>query len=71
MEINDLEKAIPLKKKLDFVKRVNTDLSEMCIYVGSMQRLDVFMEVNDRLKTVMQDELNRIEQEILTEINNI
>ena len=71
MDIDDLEKAIPLKKKLDFVKRVNTDLNGMCIYVGSQQRLDVFMEVNDRLKTVMQDELNRIGQEILTEINNI
>lgn len=72
MDIDNLEKGIPLKKKLDFVKKANNDLETgICIYLGSQQRLDGYMDVHNRLKTVMQDELNRIEQETLDEISNI
>lgn len=71
MELEKLEKAINLKNKLDFVKKVNTDLNEMCIYIGSQQRIDICMDVHDRLKIAMQGELNIIEQEILNEIDDI
>lgn len=71
MDIGNLEKGIELKKKLDFVKEANKDLDETVIFIGTQKRLDVFMDVHDRLKEVMQDELNRIEQETLDEIKNI
>lgn len=70
MDLEKLEKAIELKKKLDFVKEANKDLDETVIFIGTQKRLDVFMDIHERLKEVMQDEMNQIEQEILTEINN-
>lgn len=70
MDLEKLEKAIELKKKLDFVKEANKDLDETVIFIGTQKRLDVFMDIHERLKEVMQDEMKQIEQEILTEINN-
>lgn len=71
MEIKTVQKGMELLKKLRFIQKVLKDLKERTVIFVGGQRLDEHMEIHDELSEQMKDSLNRIEQEILDEIQRL